>query len=98
MPARPGAHLVLIHACLTLPSFETCFNAGACLDHPRQFPKRWFLERCLRHTGRREVIMIAMPSVLIGGIARGAVPQGTVVREQSPGDHQPFFGSRAFAL
>src|SRR6266700_3415145 len=45
-----------------------------------------------------EVIMIAMPGVLLGGIPRGAGFQGTVVRERSPGDHQPFLGSRAFAL
>jgi hypothetical protein len=42
--------------------------------------------------------MIAMPGVLIDGIPRGAGFQGTVVRERSPGDHQPFLGSHAFAL
>src|SRR3989440_6729423 len=98
MPTLPGADLILVHADLAFASFEARFNAGARLDDPCQFPKRRFLERRLRLTGRREVILVAMLGVLIGGIPRGAGLQGMVVRERSPGDHQPLFGSRAFAL
>src|SRR5712692_6126827 len=84
-----GAHLVLVHPRLALAPFEARFNAGARLDDPRQFPKRRLLERHLAPIRRREVIMIAMPGVLIGGIPRGAGLQGTVVRERTPGNHQP---------
>src|SRR5438309_12118542 len=42
--------------------------------------------------------MVAIPGVLIGGIARGPGPQETVIREWLPSNHQPFLGSRAFAL
>src|SRR5712691_319491 len=57
MPALPGTHLVLIHAHLAFASFEARFDASTCLDDPRQFFKRRLLERCLRPTGWREVIM-----------------------------------------
>src|SRR5712691_1831559 len=43
-------------------------------------------------------VMVAVAGVLIGGSARGAGLQGTVVRERSPGDHQPLRGPRTFAL
>ena len=43
-------------------------------------------------------VMIAIPGVLIGGIARGPAPQEAVVREWLPSNHQPFLGSRTFAL
>src|SRR6266487_3475620 len=43
-------------------------------------------------------VMVAMPSVLIGGIARGAGLQGAVIREGPTGDHQPLLGSDALAL
>src|SRR6266436_4421942 len=98
MPALPGTHLVLIHTHLAFASLEARFDASTCLDDSRQFSKRRLLERYLRPTGWREVILIAMPGVLIGGIARGAGPQCAVVRERLPGDHQPFLGSGAFAL
>src|SRR5262245_21316265 len=48
-------------------------------------------------TGRREIIMVAMPGVLIGGIVRGAGFQGTVVCTRTPGAHQPLLGSQALA-
>src|SRR6266403_4453972 len=57
-----GAHLIRVHADLAFASLKARFNAGARLDHPRQFPKRWLLECDLGHTGRREGILIAMPS------------------------------------
>src|SRR5216684_1572791 len=95
MPPLPGADLILVHSDLAFASFEARFNTGARLDDPCQFPQRRFLKRRLSLTGRREVIMVAMLGVLIGGIARGAGLQGTVVRERSPGDHQPLFGSRS---
>src|SRR6266581_5676664 len=39
-----GAHLVRVHPCLALASFETSFNAQACCDHPRQFCQWRLLE------------------------------------------------------
>ena len=42
--------------------------------------------------------MVAIPGVLIGGIARGAGLQRAVVREGPTGDHQPLLGSGAFAF
>src|SRR5437667_8957244 len=98
MPTLPGAHLILVHSDLALTPFEAGFKARARLDDPCQFPKRRLLERHLASIRRREVIMVAVALVLIGGIPRGAGLQGTVVRERSPGDHQPLLGSRAFAL
>src|SRR5438128_6656434 len=98
MPPLPGADLILVHADLAFASFEARFNAGARLDDPRQFPKRRLLERHLAPIRWREVILVAMPGVLIGGIPRGAGLQGTVVRERTPGDHYPLFGSWAFTL
>src|SRR5215468_267661 len=98
MPAWPGAHLVLIHAHFTLAPFKACLNAGARLDHARQLRQRRLCQLCLTYTCRREVVMIAIPGVLIGGIARGPAPQEAVVREWLPSNHQPFLGSRTFAL
>src|SRR5437660_1650537 len=49
MPAVPGAHLILVHADLALASFETRFNAGARLDHARQFRGRRRLQ--IAHRG-----------------------------------------------
>src|SRR5215471_18406187 len=43
-------------------------------------------------------VMVAVVSVLIGGIARGARPPWTGVRERLLGDHQPLLGSSPFAL
>src|SRR5262249_19625739 len=79
MPALPGAHLILIHADFALASLKTRFNTGTCFDHPRQFCQRRFFERQLGPSRRREVIMVAMLGVLIGGIARGAGLEGLVV-------------------
>jgi hypothetical protein len=98
MPALPGAHLILIHADFALASFKTRFNTGTCFDHPRQFCQRRFFERHLGPIRRREVIMVAMLGVLIGGIARGTGLEGPVVRQGTTGDHQPLLGSWAFAL
>src|SRR5262245_7499925 len=98
MPALPGAHLILIHADFALASLKTRFNTGTCFDHPRQFCQRRFFERQLGPSRRREVIMVAMLGVLIGGIARGAGLEGLVVRQGTTGDHQPLLGSWAFAL
>src|SRR5437868_5975461 len=98
MPPLPGAYLILIHADLTFASFEACFNAGARLDHPPQFPKRRLLEGHLAPISRREVVMIAVAGVLLSGIPRGAGLQRPVVRERTPSDHQPLLGSQAFAL
>src|SRR5215813_12852264 len=97
VPTLPGAHLVLVHAHFTLAALEAGFNAGARLDHPRQLFQRRFLERPFGPTGRREIIMVAMPGVLIGGIVRGAGFQGTVVCTRTPGAHQPLLGSQALA-
>src|SRR6266566_1195520 len=66
-----GADLILVHADLAFASFEARFNAGARLDDPCQFPKRRFLERHLGPSRRREVILVAVAGVLIGGIPRG---------------------------
>src|SRR5215471_4421472 len=98
MPTLPGTHLVFVHAHLAFASFEACFNARASLDHPGQFPKRRFFERSHTPSGRREVVMVAVALVLIGGIARGTSLPYPVVREGPTGDYQPLLGSRAFAL
>src|SRR4029450_281945 len=98
MPALPRAHLGLVHAYLSLASFETRLNAGARLDDSRQFRKRGLLKCCHSALGRREVVMIAVAGVVVGGIARGASLQRAIVRQWTTGDHQPFFGSGAFAL
>ena len=42
--------------------------------------------------------MVAVAGVLIGGIPRGTGLQRPVVRQGTPGDHQPLLGSGAFAL
>src|SRR5947208_15447782 len=96
--ARPSAHLILIPADLAFASFEACFNAGARLDHPPQFPKRRLLERHLAPIGRREVVMIAVAGVLIGGIPRGTGRPCPVGRAGPTGDHQALRGSRAVSL
>src|SRR4029434_6038607 len=98
MPAVPGTHLVLIHAHLAFASFEAGFNASARLDHPCQFPQRRLRERSRTPSGRREVVMVAVALILIGGIPRGTGLPGPVVRQGPTGDHQPLCGSRPFAL
>src|SRR4029434_10784081 len=98
MPPLPSAHLILIHADLAFASYEAGFKAGARLDHPPQFPKRRLLERHLAPIGRREVVMIAVAGVLIGGIPRGAGLQRPVVREQAPSDQQRLFRPGLVAL
>src|SRR5215467_15081852 len=98
MPALPGPHLVFVHAHFAFASFEACFNASASLDHPCQFPQRRLRERSRAPSGRREVVMVAVALVLIGGIARGTGLQYPVVREGPTGDDQPLLRSRAFAL
>src|SRR5438309_8572933 len=98
MPAVPGPHLVLIHAHLAFASFEAGFNASTSLDHPCQFPKRRLRERYRTPSGRREVVMVAVALVLIGGISRGTGLPCPIIREGPPGDDQPLLRSRAFAL
>ena len=71
MPALPGAYLISVHACFTLASLKAGFNTGASLDDPRQFPQRRLLELRLGPTCRREIILVAVAGVLIGGIPRG---------------------------
>src|SRR5713101_4500615 len=65
-----GAHLVRVHARFTFASFEARFNAGARFDHACQFRQQRFLQLYLGHTRRGEVILVAIPSVPIGGIPR----------------------------
>src|SRR5262244_3511839 len=98
MPALPRAHLILVHAYLSLASFETRLNAGARLDDARQFRKRGLLEGCRSPMCRREVVMIAVAGVVVAGIARGASLHRAIVRQWTTGDHQPFCGAGAFAL
>src|SRR5215471_7711566 len=98
MPAVPCAHLVLVHAYLAFAAFETRLNAGTRFDDARQFLNRGLLECHPPSIARREVIMIAVAGVLIGGIARGTSLQRALVCHRTTGDHQPFFGSGAFAL
>src|SRR5215467_15431984 len=98
MPAMPRAHLILVHTHFALAAFETRLNAGARLDHPREFPKRRLLECHPASIARREVIMIAVVGVVIGSILRGAWLQRAIVRQRTTGDHQPLCGSGAFAL
>src|SRR3989442_2557757 len=93
-----GPHLVLIHAPLAFASFETRFNTGASLDHARQFRQRRLFPLHLGHTRRREIIVVAVAGVLIGGIWRGLGLQRPLVRQGPTGDQQPLLGSRAFAL
>src|ERR1043166_8517942 len=95
MPALPGAHLVLVHARLAFASLEAGFNAVATFDDPRQFLKRWLLERGLGHTRRCEVILVAVSTVVLRGIRRGVPLHHAVVREWMPGDHQPLLRSRS---
>src|SRR5512145_2899641 len=75
----PGAHLVRIHAHFALASFKARFNAGASLHDSCQGRQRRLFQLHLGHTRRTEVVMVAVAGVLIGGIARGAGLQGTVV-------------------
>src|SRR6266446_8765862 len=98
MPALPGPHLVFVHAHLAFASFEARFYASASLDHPCQFPQRPLRERSRTPSGRREVVMVAVALVLLGGIPRGMGLPCPGVREGPPGDHQPLLRSRAFAL
>src|SRR5438445_13400524 len=93
MPAVPRAHLVLVHAYLSLASFETRLNAGARLDDARQFRKRGLLEYCRSPMCRREVVMITVAGIIVGGIARGASLQRASVRQWTTRDHQPLLGS-----
>lgn len=98
MPALPGAHLIRIHSHRAFASFETRFNTGTRFDDSRQFPKRGLLECHPTSIRRREVIMVAIAGVLIGGIARGPGLQHPVVRQGTAGNDQPLLGSGAFAL
>src|SRR5919198_5577974 len=98
MPALPGPHLVFVHAHLAFAALEAGFNASASLDHPCQFPQRRLRERSRTPSGRREVVMVAVALVLLGGIPRGTGLPCPIVREGPPGDDQPLLRSRAFAL
>src|SRR6266851_8312263 len=96
MPALPGAHLVVVHPRFALSSSEAGFNAGSSFDDPRQLCPRRLLQLPLGHTRWCEVITVAIPGVLIAGLARGLCLKRPLVREGPPGDHQPLRGSRAF--
>src|SRR5438067_13538313 len=98
MPVLPGAHLIRIHSDFALASCKTRFNTGTCFDHPRQVCQRRFFERQLGPSRRREVIMVAMLGVLIGGIASGAGLDGPVVRQGTTVDLYPLFGSWVCSL
>src|SRR5215471_15810264 len=98
MPAVPCAHLVLVHAYLAFAAFETRLNAGTRFDDARQFLNRGLLECHPTSITRREVILIAVAGVVIGGIARGTSLQRALVCHRTTGDHQPFCGSDAFVL
>src|SRR5215510_13720884 len=98
MPAVPRAHLVLVHAYLSLAAFETRLNAGARLDHARELRQRRLCQLSLPSTCRREVIMITVAGVVLGGIARGTSLPRVLVRQRTTGDDQPLFRSDAFAL
>src|SRR4029453_12049200 len=76
-----GPHLVGIHPRFSLSSLEAGFDADARFDDPRQLCQRGLRQLHLGHTGRREVILVAIPSVLIHGITRGLGLQHAVVRE-----------------
>src|SRR5215831_12730936 len=98
LPAVLGAHLVRVQASLALAAFATRLHAGARLDDARQFPKKRLLECHPTSIARREVILIAVAGVVIGGLARGTSLQWALVRQRTTGDHQPLCGSGAFAL
>src|SRR6476660_6172256 len=98
MPALPRAHLVLVHAHLALAAFEARLNAGTRLDHTRELRQRRLCQLYLTYTGRREVVMVTVAGVLIGGIARGTGLQRPVIRQRTTGDDQPLFRSDPFAL
>src|SRR6266568_4075493 len=91
MPAWPRAHL-------TLPSFEAGFDAHSRFDDPSQFRQRGLLKLCLGPTGWREVIGIAILTVLLRGLRRGFLLQRALVREGTTGDDQPLRGSRPFTF
>src|SRR4029450_3741692 len=48
--------------------------------------------------GGRELMLVAMSGVLIGGIARGTGLPCPLVRQRPTGDHQPLFGADPLAL
>src|SRR5215475_2077708 len=98
MPAVPGTHLILVHAHFTLASLETRLNADARLDDPRQFRKRGLFVCDGCPLCRRQIVMIAVAGVVIGGIPRGPSLQRALVRQRTTGNDQPFCGSGAFAL
>src|SRR5215831_16137193 len=98
LPAVLGAHLVRVQASLALAAFATRLHAGARLDDARQFPKKRLLECHPTSIARREVILIAVAGVVIGGLARGTSLQCALVRQRTTGEHQPLCGSGALAL
>src|SRR5262245_52002910 len=98
MPAVPGTHLILVHAHFTLASLETRLNAGARLDDPRQFRKRGLFACHGCPMYRRQIVMIAVAGIVIGGITRGTSLRRALVRQSTAGNDQPLLGSRPFAL
>ena len=64
-------------------------NAGTRFDDARQFPKRGFLEPHAASIRWCEVIVVAVASILISGIARGAGLKRVLVRQRTTGDDQP---------
>src|SRR5262249_48591017 len=98
MPAWPDAHLVLVHAHFTLAPLKARLDAGTRFDHPRQFPQRGLFERYIAASCRREVIMVVVADVLIGGIRRNLGLQRTRCRQGTTGDNEPRLGSSPFTL
>ena len=79
MPALPGAHLVLVHAHFPFASLEAGFNTRAGFDDPCQLCQRRLLQLRLGHMRRREVIPLAIATVVLRGIQRGLPFQDAIV-------------------
>ena len=87
---RPEDELGKPHNLLSINAFKVQgvdfeFNASTSLDHPCQFPKRRLRERSRTPNGRREVVMVVIALVLIGGISRGTGLPCPIIREGPPG-------------
>src|SRR5262245_30375074 len=98
MPALPGPYLVLVHSRFTLAAFKAGFNARSRFDDVRQFSQGRFRQGSVGHTRWGQIVAIPIAGILIAGIWRGLPLQRALVREGTPRDHQPLFGSRAFAF
>src|SRR5262249_5908064 len=74
-----GPHLVLVHACFTLAALKAGFNTRAGFDDPRQLWQRRLLQLHLGHMRRREVIPVAIATVVLRSIRRGFLLQNAVI-------------------